>query len=162
EIFKTGTSVSEPPSWFDSLMKQIVELRDERKHPRPKVEITAQADPTALDNLVEMPSPISSLYSDVRDAINDYLHPRKIETTPEAVAVDEIWSKQKQGMPRLLSILVHVSIVTLLLVPWATSIPKLPKANETAVVVQLPVDLVLPVAPKPESGGGGGGGHKTL
>jgi len=162
EIFKTGTSVSEPPSWFDSLMKQIVELREERKHPRPKVEITAQADPSALDNLVDMPSPISSLYGDIREAINDYLHPRKIETTAEAVEVEEIWSKQKQSLPRLLSILGHVSVVTLLIIPWATSIPKLPKANETAVVVYNPVDLVLPVAPKPDSGGGGGGGRKTL
>src|SRR6516162_1011891 len=147
EIFKTGTSVSEPPSWFDSLMKQIVELREERKHPRPKIAITAQEDPTALNNLVDMPSPISSLYGDIRDAINDYLHPRKIETSAEAVEVEEIWSKEKQSLPRLLSILGHVSVVTLLIIPWATSIPKLPKANETAVVVYNPVDLVLPVAP---------------
>jgi TonB family protein len=49
------------------------------------------------------------------------------------------------------------------LVPWATSIPKLPKANETAVVVYTPQDLVLPVMKdKLESGGGGGGGRKSL
>ena len=49
EIFKTGTSISEPPSWFDSLMKQIVELREERKHPRPKVKITAQEDTISIE-----------------------------------------------------------------------------------------------------------------
>jgi TonB family protein len=143
-------------------MKQIVELREERKHPRPKVAITAKEDPSALNNLVDMPSPIASLYGDIREAINDYLHPRKIETSAQAVEVEEIWTEQKQGLPRLLSLLIHVSVATLLLVPWVTSLPKLPKANETAVVVQLPVDLVLPVAPKPDSGGGGGGGHKTV
>jgi len=162
-ILKTGTSLSDSPSWIDSLLKQIVELRERRKNPQPQIEITAQKDPSALDKLVDMPSPISSLFSDIRETINDYLHPRKIETTAQAVEVDEIWSKPKTGLPRLLSILVHVVIVTLALVPWATSIPKLQKANETAVVVYTPQDIVLPVMKdNKESGGGGGGGRKTL
>ena len=63
-IFKTGTTVSDAPSWFDSLRRQIRELREERKHPRQKVEITAQRDPSALNNLVEMPSPVLSLFSE--------------------------------------------------------------------------------------------------
>jgi periplasmic protein TonB len=162
DIFRTGTSVSDPPSWFDSLLKQITDLREERRNPRPKVEITAKQDPSALNNLVDMPSPISSLFTDVREAIHDYLHPRKIETTAEMVEVQEIWSKEKAGLPRLLSVLVHVGLVTLAIVPWATSIPKLQKPNETVVALTLPVDLVLPVAPKPDSGGGGGGGRKSL
>src|SRR5579872_7116622 len=91
EIFKTGTSVSEPPSWFDSLLKQVREIREERKNPRPHVQITAQQDPSALNNLVDMPSPITSLYSDVREAIHDYFHPRKIETSATPVEVEEIW-----------------------------------------------------------------------
>jgi periplasmic protein TonB len=162
-IFKTGTSLSDSPSWIDSLRKQIADLREQRKHPQQQIEITAQKDPSALDKLVDMPSPITSLVSDIRESINDYLHPRKIETTAQSVEVEEIWSKPKTGLPRVLSVLAHVVIVTLALVPWATSIPKLPKANETAVVVYTPQDLVLPVMKdKQESGGGGGGGRKSL
>src|SRR5215831_16512900 len=123
EILKTGTSVSDSSSWFNSLVSQIRELREERKHPRPQVAITAQRDPSALEKLVEMPSPVRSLFSDLRDAANDLLHPRKIETSVEPVEVEEIWSKPKTGVPRLISVFVHVAIVGLALVPWATSIP---------------------------------------
>jgi TonB family protein len=140
-----------------------VDLRERRKNPQPQIEITAQKDPSALDKLVDMPSPISSLFTDIRETINDYLHPRKIETTAQAVEVEEIWSKPKTGLPKLLSFFVHVAIVALALVPWATSIPKLQKANETAVVVYTPQDIVLPVMKdNKDSGGGGGGGRKTL
>jgi protein TonB len=164
DIFKTGTTISEAPSWFDSLLKQIVERREERKHPRPQIQITAEKDPTALDKLVDMPSPVASLYSDIREAINDYLHPRKIETTAELVDVEEIWSKP----PQPLSVfgkgsIVFGALLGLALIPWATSIPALPKANETAVVVYTPVNLIMPLKPDArDSGGGGGGGRKTL
>jgi protein TonB len=162
-IFKTGTTISDAPSWFDSLRRQIRELREERKHPQQKVEITAQRDPSALNNLVEMPSPVLSLFGDMREAINDYLHPRKIESSVAPVEVEEIWSQPKTGVPRLLSIFVHVLIVSLALVPWATSFPKTPKPTETAVMVYRPINLVLPVTPDNEkSGGGGGGGKKTI
>ena len=162
-ILTTGTSISDAPSWFDSLRNQIRELRQERLHPRPQVEITAERDPSALDRLVDMPSPILSLVSDVRYAINDYFHPRAIETSAAPVEVEEIWSKPKTGLPRLLSVSIHVSLVMLALVPWATSFPKTPKSTETAVMVFRPVNLILPVLPTAEkSGGGGGGGRKTL
>jgi len=162
-ILTTGTSISDAPSWFDSLIKQIRELRQERLHPRPQIEITAERDPSALDKLVDMPSPVRSLVSDVRDAINDYFHPRKIESSAAPVEVEEIWSKPKTGLPRLLSFSIHVSLVILALVPWATSFPKAPKTTETAVMVFRPVNLILPVLPDADkSGGGGGGGRKTL
>jgi protein TonB len=162
-ILKTGTTVSDSPSWLDSLLSQIRELREERKHPRQQVEITAKLDPSALDKLVEMPSPVFSLFSDIREAVNDLLHPRKIETSVQPVEVQEIWSKPKNGLPRLLSVFVHVGVVILVLVPWATSLPKAPKINETAVIVYTPQNVVLPVMPqKADSGGGGGGGRKTL
>jgi periplasmic protein TonB len=162
-ILTTGTSISDAPSWLDSLLRQIVELREERLHPRARVQITAERDPSALDKLVDMPSPVRSLVSDVREAINDYFHPRKIESSVAPVEVEEIWSKPKTGLPRLLSAFIHVSLVTLALVPWATSFPKTPKLTETAVMVFRPVNLTLPVLPtEDKSGGGGGGGRKTL
>lgn len=162
-IFKTGTTVTDSPSWLDSLLTQIRELREERKHPRPPVEITAERDPTALNKLIEMPSPILSLFSDAREAINDILHPRKIESTVDPVEVEQIWSKPETGLPKLISVFVHVLVVSLALVPWATSLPTTPKVTETAVVVYTPMNLVLPVTPdQKESGGGGGGGRKTV
>src|SRR5438876_8371052 len=94
-ILKTGTTVSDSPSWLDSLLSQIRELREERKHPQPRVEVTAQPDPSALDKLVEMPSPVLSLFSDVREAIHDIRHPRKIETSVQPVEVEELWTKPK-------------------------------------------------------------------
>jgi protein TonB len=162
-ILSTGTSISDAPSWLDSLLRQIRELREERLHPRPRVEITAERDPSALDKLVDMPSPVRSLVSDVQEAIHDYFHPRKIESSATPVEVEEIWSKPQSGVPRLLSVFIHVSIVTLALVPWATSVPKTPKTTETAVMVFRPVNLTLPVLPdQSKSGGGGGGGRKTI
>jgi TonB family protein len=162
-IFKTGTTVSDSSSWLDSLVSQIRELREERKNPRPKVEITAESDPSALEKLVDMPSPVLSLFTDVREAINDMLHPRKIETTVEPVEVEEIWTKRKKGVPNLISLGVHGLVVVLFLIPWATSGPSKPNVNETAVMVYTPMNLVLPVTPdKAQSGGGGGGGRKTL
>jgi TonB family protein len=162
-ILKTGTTVSDSPSWLDSLLSQIRELRAERKNPPPRVEITAERDPSALDKLIEMPSPMLSLWSDLREAIHEIRHPHKTETTVERVEVEEIWSKPDGGVPKLLSIFVHVLVVSLALVPWATSLPKVPKVTETAVVVYTPMNLVLPLTPnKEDSGGGGGGGRKTV
>src|SRR5437879_12089903 len=91
-ILKTGTTISDSASWLDSLLTQIRELWRERKHPRPQVEITAERDPSALDKLVEMPSPVMSLFGDLREAIHDYLHPRKIASSLAPVAVEELWS----------------------------------------------------------------------
>ena len=162
DILKTGTTISDSPSWFDSLLTQIRELRQERKHPRPQVEITAERDLSALDKLVEMPSPVMSLFTDLREAIHDYLHPRKIESSVAPVEVEEIWSKPDDGLPKLISVFVHVLVVSLALVPWATSFPKTPKLTETAVMVYRPINLILPVADNDKSGGGGGGGKKTL
>src|SRR5437870_9126597 len=51
--------------------------RAERKHPRPPIEITAEKDPSALDKLIEMPSPMASLFADVREALHDLLQTAK-------------------------------------------------------------------------------------
>lgn len=162
-ILKTGTIVSDAPSWIDSLLTQIRELREERRNPPPRIEITAQRDPKALESLIDMPSPVLSLFSDIREAINDILHPRKIETTVAPAEVEEIWSKQKNGVPRLLSVGLHLGALSLALVPWAASGPKVPPITETAVMVYTPLNLVLPLTPdRRESGGGGGGGRQTI
>jgi TonB family protein len=110
-----------------------------------------------------MPSPVLSLFSDIREAIHDTLHPHKTETTVAPVEVEEIWSKPKTGLPKLISVFVHVLVVALALVPWATSIPKSTSPTETAVLVYTPQNVILPLTPDQEkSGGGGGGGRKTI
>lgn len=159
-ILKTGTIVSDSPSWFASLVTQIRELREERLHPRAPLKITAQKDPEALNKLIETPSSIGSLFGEIRDLINDTLHPRKIETTAERVEVEEIWSKPKTGVPKLISVGIHSLVLVLAMVPWATSGQKLPRVNETAVMIVPPMNLVLNLPQKDDTSGGGGGGGK--
>jgi periplasmic protein TonB len=158
-VFITGTCVSDAGSWYTSLTRQIRELREERRNPKPPVHITAERDLTALDKLVAQPSAFASLVAGVRGLVNDTLHPRKIETTATPVEVEEIWSKQKTGTPGLLSVGVHILVVTLALIPWATS-TKLPSLQETNVMLVQPMPLILNLPPKADSSGGGGGGGK--
>lgn len=161
-VFNLDTSISSSPSWFTSLVNQIRELQAERKNPAAPVQITAEPDPAALQQFVETSSPLSGLFGEIRDLIRDTFHPRKIESSVAPVEVEEIWSKPKTGLPRLMSIGVHVLIVVLALVPWATQ-PNITKANETAVLVYMPSDLVLNLPQTDDkSGGGGGGGKKQL
>jgi TonB family protein len=158
-IFKTVTELSGGNSWVSSLVRQFREYQEEKKHPHQPVRITAQSDPSALNKLVEMPSPFSSLVSQIRGLIYDSQHPHHIEMTATPVAVEDIWSEQHQGMPRVLSVFVHVGIVTLLLIPWATSMKK-PVLTSTNVLLAPPDALVLTLPDK--SGGGGGGGKHEL
>jgi TonB family protein len=160
-VFRTG--ISDAPSWFSSLVSQIKELREERKNPKTPVQVTAAPDPEALNQFVETSSPLGGLFGEIRDLIHDTFHPRKIESSVAPVEVEEIWSKPRAGLPRLLSLAVHVLIVTLALVPWASSSRNLPKVNETAVLVYMPSDLVLNLPlTDDKSGGGGGGGKQQL
>jgi hypothetical protein len=159
-VFTTGAI--NDSSWFSSLVKQLRELWQERKNPPPPLEITAQRDPSALQNLLETRSSTASLFTQIKGVIDDTLHPRKIETTAERVEVEEIWSKPKMGLPRVLSAAIHVGIVGLALIPWAAS-QKLPLPTETSVLVYTPSNLILNLPAKDDvSGGGGGGGRKQL
>ncbi len=159
-VFSTAASISNAPSWFTSLVRQIKELREERKNPKAPVRITAAPDPAALNQFVETSSPLGGLFGEIRDLIHDTFHPRKIETSVAPVEVEEIWSKPRAGLPRLLSVGVHVLIVVLALVPWASSQRNVPKVNETAVLVYMPSDLVLNLPLQDDKSGGGGGGGK--
>jgi protein TonB len=161
-VFGTVGNVSDS-SWISSLVRQIRELREERKHPRPPLEITAQRDPSALGKFIETPSPISSLLATLRGIREDKRNPHRLETSAVPVEVEEIWSKHDTRVPGLLSLLTHAGVVTLLLIPWATSSPP-PKVNETAVLVYTPTSPLILNLPKTAdtSGGGGGGGKNQL
>src|SRR6185436_10605374 len=75
EIFTTGTSISDSTAWFGSLIRQIREFLAERRNPTPRAEITAAADPTALDRLVNPPSQISSLIASIKETFSETFHP---------------------------------------------------------------------------------------
>jgi TonB family protein len=158
-VFVTGTTVSDAGSWYHSLVKQLRELQEERRNPRPQVQITAAKDMTALDKLVQEPSSVSSLLAQVRGLIDDTLHPHKIEMSAAPVEVEEIWSAHKPAMSRVLSVGVHLGILGLALIPWATS-SKVPVVEATNVMLIAPAPLVLNLPPKDDSSGGGGGGGK--
>ena len=93
------------------------------------------------------------------EAIHDFLHPRQIETTVAPVEGEEIWSKEKKGFSTLISVGIHVLIIVLVLIPWATA-KKIPPANETAVMIYTPQPLILNLPQKDDQSGGGGGGGK--
>src|SRR5262245_25191008 len=141
-VFVTGTSISEAGSWYTSLVKQLREIQEARRNPKPPVQITATPDRSALDKLVEPPSAFKSLIAGLRDSINDSLHPHKIETTATPVEVEEIWSKPKNGMPSMVSVGLHVLIVVIALIPWATA-AKVPPPQATNVMLIQPSSLIL-------------------
>jgi len=159
DIFTTGTSISEPNAWFVSLLRQIRESLAERRNPTPKVEITAERDPSALDKLVNPPSQIASLYSTVRSIINEKLHPHHIETTAAPVEVEELWSKRKMQIPSLLSLIAHVGIVGFLIYLSTLTVNRPKVIADNSLLIE-PIDLSLPKMDV-KSGGGGGGGTKA-
>jgi TonB family protein len=159
DIFTTGTSISESNAWFISLLRQIRENLAERRNPTPKVEITAERDPSALDKLVNPPSQIASLYSSVKSIINEKLHPRHIETTAAPVEVEELWSKRKMQIPSLLSLIAHVGIVGFLIYVSTIAVNKPKVIADNSLLIE-PIDLSLPKMDV-KSGGGGGGGTKA-
>jgi TonB family protein len=161
EIFTTGTSISDSKAWFGSLIRQIRENMAERRNPTPRAEITAEADPSALDRLVDPPSSISSLFASIKDSFNAKFHPRQIEMTATPVEVEDIWSKRKLKVPGMLSLVTHVGVVTALLyLSVATHAEKKVKViTETEEEVLVPIAVSLPPAAV-RSGGGGGGGTR--
>jgi TonB family protein len=158
-VFLTGTCVSDAESWFSSLLRQIREFQEERKHPRTPVHITAQRDMSALNKLVEQPSAYVSLVAQIKSLIEERRNPHKIETSATPIEVEEIWSKQNTGLPRLMSVGVHVLIIVLALIPWAAGL-KPPIAQATNVMLIQPANLVLPMLNDQSGGGGGGGKHQ--
>jgi len=159
DIFSTGTSISESNAWFISLLRQIRENLAERRNPRPKVEITAERDPSALDKLVNPPSQIASLYSTLKSIIDEKLHPHHIETSAAPVEVEELWSKRKMQIPGLLSLVAHVAVVGTLIYLSTLTISKPKVISDTSILME-PIELSLPKM-ELKSGGGGGGGTKA-
>ena len=154
DIFRTGTSISEPVPWFSSIRRQLHQRREDRQNAPARV--TAAPDPTALDKFVTSKSLLSSIFSLTRDRFSH----RKIEMTATPVEVEEIWSKDNSGYSGLVSVGLHLVLIAGLIIP-TLFVLSTPAINPTSVVMlHEPLILNLPKTDG-KSGGGGGGGLKT-
>jgi TonB family protein len=158
EIFKTGTRISDRASWFDSLRRQLRERREDRNAP-PPAPITAAPDAAALDHLVQSKTPLSSLLWTIRDILAD--KNRTLEITARPVEVEDLWSPDKSGSSKLLSVALHGVFIALLAIPFALpALRPVPTPTSVTLLSDPPLILNLPKATG-RSGGGGGGGLKT-
>src|SRR5262245_47818325 len=112
-IFKTGVSISERVPWYKSIFVQMRQRAEQRSAPH--AEITAQPDPSALDKFVKSKSPFASLIATIRD-IFAYRHHR-IETTAAPIEVEELWSKDNSGYSGLVSVGLHLLLITAVVLP---------------------------------------------
>jgi TonB family protein len=154
DVFVTGTSISETESWISSILRQLRDRRERRNTPAPQ--LTATPDESVLRHFVEAPS----LFTSLKRAVSDWIHPPKIETSVAPVEVEDIWSKDPHSRTSgIISLGVHALIVIVLLIPMATLTP--PSPTETSVTLLSPPPLVLNLPEQGKTGGGGGGGMKT-
>ena len=73
----------------------------------------------------------------------------------EVLGYGNIWSEHRAGMPRVLSVLLHATLVFVLLIPRPTPLRPLPMG---VINIAFADHLIAPVIEK-DSGGGGGGRH---
>jgi TonB family protein len=157
-IFKTGVSISEGVPWYKSIFLQMRQRAQERSAPR--VDVTAPPDLSVLDKFVKSKSPFTSLISTVRDILA-YRHHR-LETTAAPIEVAELWSKDNSGYSGLVSVGLHLLLITAVILP-SILVFQTPALTTTSVMMLNDKPLITPQLPKMEksSGGGGGGGMKT-
>ena len=72
-------------TWLPSLLRQVRELWHEWRHPRPKIELTSQPDPTVLGVLMKRQTPFASFVEQVRELYEEHENPRpKLQLTAKA------------------------------------------------------------------------------
>jgi periplasmic protein TonB len=155
DIFKTGTSLSDPLPWFSSIRRQLQQRREDREHPS-SAHVTARPDPTALDKFVEPESLLSSIVLAWRDRFSH----RRIHTTATPVEVEELWSKDNSGYSGLASVGLHLLFIAGLVIPSIFIFRTPPLTTTSVVMLHQPLVLNLPKTDG-KSGGGGGGGLRT-
>jgi TonB family protein len=158
DIFKTGTSLSQPQPWFSSILKQIRQRREDRD--APVAQITAKPDPSALDKFVK---PKTSLLGHIIATARAMLDERGriIETTATPIEVEDLWSKQKRAPSQLLSLAVHALLIGALVLPAYLIFRTPPMTTTSVTMLHEPVILKVPLT-SGKSGDGGGGGRKAL
>jgi len=157
DIFKTGTSLSEPQPWFSSLLKQLRQNREDRD--KPPAHLTAAPDLSALDKFVKPKPLLESILATARAMLDD--RGRTIQMTATPIEVEDLWSKSNAGLPRVLSVALHGLLVAAVVIPTYL-VFRTPALTTTSVtMLHEPLILKLPKLDG-KSGGGGGGGRKTL
>lgn len=154
------TSISEGQSWIASIRRQLRELAEDRRNPRPKPQITAAADPEALRKFIETPGPVASLLAQLRSIANDWRNPHRIELTAQPVEVQEIWSKQTMSVPGMISVGLHVVVLLLALFIGARELQQQLNGNVTSVTLYTPDPALILRLQADQAGGGGGGGRQ--
>ncbi len=145
-------------SWIVSLHRQIKQLADERKNPPDELRLSAPPDPTALEKMVDTPTPFSSLLVQIRTGIDDILHPKeKFKASAEPVEVEAVWSAHDQRTPGMISLAAHIIVIVLLMFPFFGFGSEPLQFTETFVPLVAP-ELILTLPQEDEQSGGGGGG----
>jgi TonB family protein len=157
DIFKTGTSISQPKTWLSSILDQLRQRREDRDAPH--AQITAAPDPSVLDKFVKPKSLISSIFATAQGMFAE--RGRTIQTSVAPVEVEELWSRGGHSGSTLLSVGLHALFIGALVLPTYLIFKTPPITTTSVTMLQAPVILKLP--PKDgKSGGGGGGGRKAL
>jgi protein TonB len=106
--------------------------------------------------------PRKTLWSSLREELHERFHPTELpplELESKPVPVDDIWSHERSFWGNGGSLLVHLLVILLLILPLFN--PTVHKAVvsgiEHATILHFPV--LTPASPKPLGGGGGGGMH---
>ena len=101
--------------------------------------------------------------------VRDVIAPRKLpplNVSSKPIPVPEIWSKNERfKRVQLISILVHVAVIALIVVPFLPKLMAPSSVQATVKVTQLefsPYLAKLPAGAKRAGGGGGGGEHNPI
>jgi TonB family protein len=157
DIFKTGTSLSEPQPWFASILKQLRQNREDRDKPR--IHVTSAPDLSALDKFVKPKLLLGSILATAQAMLDE--RGRTIQTTATPIEVEDLWSKDKSGYSRLLSVGLHGLLIAAVVVPTYLVFREPPMTTTSVTMLHEPLVLKLPKMDG-KSGGGGGGGRKAL
>jgi periplasmic protein TonB len=102
---------------------------------------------------------IFPLIRQLREAFQDWRNPRsQVEVTATPVSVNEIWSRRENHIPGLLSLLVHVSVVSALIAFSVITYVKPKFSIDTSLLTER---FALSLPPSAHAGGGGGGGVRS-
>lgn len=105
-------------------------------------------------------SSLFPLLRQLREFLQEWRSPRpRFEMTAAPVPVDEIWSRRENHVPGLLSLLLHVSVISALIALSVISYVKPRLALESSILTD---HFGLSLPPSARAGGGGGGGVHAL
>lgn len=150
------TDLEEP--WYKSMVRS---LREQFNPPKlPPLELTSRPVSEAdLGDLHKIEIPwYKSLVANVRDTINPPKLP-PLEVSSKPVEVGSIWGAYRGGESRsgVISILVHVGVISLLFLIFRPVLMQKPKKDYTPIYLDAYKPKLPPAAQK--AGGGGGGGQ---